>query len=65
MATRAPAALAVIAAGAAAVLVLWWHSTHGIGLPPRCPRCRAKAAHPALLVAGVARRHIHAESFEF
>ena len=27
---RAPAALAVMAAGAAAVLALWWHSTRGI-----------------------------------
>jgi len=27
---RAHVALAVIAAGAAAVLVLWWHSTRGI-----------------------------------
>jgi len=30
VATRAPVALAVIAAGAVAVLVLWWHSTRDI-----------------------------------
>ncbi len=33
MATRASAALAAIAVGAAAVLALWWHSTRGIAGP--------------------------------
>jgi ferredoxin-NADP reductase len=33
VATRAPVALAVIAAGAAAVLALWWHSTRAIAGP--------------------------------